>query len=163
MTRSLAFALCALALVAAPTAAARTSYTSSVGGIELKFTAVEGVFAGDAAGPLSGTWKATIHHTKLSPSGDIDGGTFTFATLLNRRAAIVRGNFTGGRVAFVRQLAGCGNQYFSVDGTLGNVRTSTVTGGHGRFRGTLVHYRKSFFGRCTIYSATIKGSLTLTI
>lgn len=165
MKRSTTLAVFALAigLVAIPAAQARNSYTSSVAGVELKFNSVEGTFSGDAAGDLSGAWKATIHHTKLSPSGVIDGGTFTFATLLNRRAALVRGNFTGGRVALVRQLPGCGHQYFTVDGTLAGVRTSTVTGGEGRFKGTLVHYRKRVFGRCVIYSATFKGSLSLTI
>lgn len=162
---ALKLALCTLliALIAVPAAGARTSYTSSVAGIELKFNSVEGTFAGDAFGGLSGTWKATIHHTPLAPSGVIDGGTFTFATLLNRRATIVRGQFTGGRVAFVRQLPGCGHQYFTVDGTLGSVRTVTVAGGTGRFRGTLIHYRKRLLGRCVIYSATFKGSLALTI
>ena len=40
---------------------------------------------------------------------------------------------------------------------------STLPPVTGSFDGTLTHYRRSIFGRCLTYSATISGSMTLTL
>jgi hypothetical protein len=151
---ALASAAAALLL---PISALAASYTDNVGGIEIYATSTEGVFTGVASGQLPGVWSATVFHTPLA-------GTSTDPT---QHATITRGSFklvSGWKVVSgsflyggtVDQIGGvgssCGNQVYSVDGTLTN---------SGWFRATLTHYRTWFFGRCLTYGASIAGKVSL--
>jgi hypothetical protein len=64
-------------------------------------------------------------------------------------------------VTVVNPGAGCTNQTFAINGTLGDVGPWFTGTGTGTFTGTLTHYRLSVFGRCFTYSASVAGSVTL--
>jgi hypothetical protein len=166
LSRMMLSALCgsAVALTASGVAAAATTYTDTVNGFEYYATSTQGRFAGTASGDLPGSWAATVNHTVLSPSGVVTGGDMTLATVLNGAATRVEGDVTGGQV--VRQnpgSTGCVNQYYAVALTLGNITANGAGSGSGGFAGTLTHHRRSVFGHCVTYSATINGSLTVSI
>ena len=59
--------------------------------------------------------------------------------------------------------ANCTNQTFAVHGILGNVGWWASGSGSGTFRTTLTHYRRSVFGRCVTYGASVRGTLSLTL
>ena len=59
--------------------------------------------------------------------------------------------------------ASCTNQTFAVHGILGKVGWWSAGSGSGRFDVTLTHYRRSIFGRCVSYSASVRGTLSLTL
>jgi hypothetical protein len=40
--------------------------------------------------------------------------------------------------------------------------TAIIRTGSGTFQGWLVHHRRSIFGRCVTYFATVTGTVTLT-
>jgi hypothetical protein len=152
----------AVALSAPGVAAAATTYSDSVYGLEYSATSTEGKFSGTAYGALPGAWAATVDHTPLSPNGDVTGGYLDLQTVLHGAATLVDGDVTGGRV--IRQnpgSTGCVNQYYGVTLTLSHVRANGKGSGTGSFAGTLTHYRQSVFGACITYSATINGSMTL--
>jgi hypothetical protein len=54
--------------------------------------------------------------------------------------------------------AGCGREFFDVDGTL-----TLAGGGNGAVDATLVHYRTLVLGRCITYGATVSGRVALTL
>ena len=56
---------------------------------------------------------------------------------------------------------GCVNQYYGVNLKLGAVTANGAGNGWGSFGGTLTHHRRSVFGTCVTYSATITGSLAV--
>jgi hypothetical protein len=148
-------------LVAVPGAQATGTLSGSysVAGIETGFpTNSTSSFAGGALGSDGdpGAWKASVVHQSLSncPFGSgtscaITGGSFSLTTLTGDD---VGGTFTGGTVTPASQGTSCGNQVFSVAGTLS---------GSASFTATLTHYRKQIFGICVTYFATISGSLQL--
>ena len=154
-------------LVATPTAVAAQSYSDTISGYEYAFTSTDGKFAGNAAGPLPGAWNADVQHTKLclscTPTATITGGSFSLATTHNGAPAVVSGAFTGGTVQVTNRGAGCTNQTFAVHGILGHVGWWTRGIGSGTFNVTLTHYRHSIFGRCVSYSASVRGTLSLTL
>ena len=157
--RPMLFVMLVASLALAPRAAAATTYTDAVRGIEIAATPTQGVFVGTAVGSLPGHWAAKVVHTPLSPGGTITGGSFFLATT----STVVAGNFTGGTVSVMNPGAGCTNQQFALNGMLGNVGPLGTTGtGTGTFTGVLTHYRANFFGSCVTYFASITGSLTLT-
>jgi hypothetical protein len=153
-------AIAAVAVVAAPTAAG-SSYQDSISGIEVAATSSQGSFDGVASGSLPGYWSAVIDHTTLSPNATITGGSFALTTYVNGAFAQVQGVFTGGTVTLENPTAQCTNQYFAVVGTLGSVGVGSAGTGTGSFDVTLTHYRKSIFGYCVTYAASVSGSLTL--
>jgi hypothetical protein len=168
MRRSLgtitAAAVTAVGLVVLPAAAmaAPASTTFQIKGVELAFTSMRGTFVGYGHGPASegSAWKAVVNHTPLSSQpASITGGRFSMGTLsLAPSADFVVGTFTGGTIRKVSAGAGCTNQTFRFSGTVGNVSTSTTSGGSGVFAVLLTHRRSSFFGNCVTYAATVRGS-----
>jgi hypothetical protein len=149
----------ALAALVAPVAvAASTTYSDTAQGVEVYATSTEGVFTGTASGSLPGAWAATVVHSVLNPGATITGGSFSLTTAVNGVPTVVTGSFTKGSVTLDSPNQGCGNQVYSVDGTLGSV--GELGGSHvgtGSFDATLTHYRFSFFGSCITYGATITG------
>jgi hypothetical protein len=153
-----------VALATAGVAAAATTYSDSVSGFEYSATSTQGKFTGTASGALPGGWAATVNHTALNPSATVTGGDMSLATVLNGTAALVQGAVYGGAVDRLNPYAtGCVNQYYGVRLTLVNVTVNGAGSGTGSFAGTLTHYRRSVLGTCLTYSATISGSLTVTL
>jgi hypothetical protein len=156
--------LSAAALAALPAAAqaAPASTTFQVQGAEIAFTSTRGTFVGHGVGNAGdrSAWKAVVDHTPLSSlPATITGGRFTMATLgPTSTTDFVVGTFTGGTIAVVNPGVGCTNQTFDVSGDMGNVTTSTTTGGSGSFDVLLTHYRVRLFGRCVSYAATVTGT-----
>ena len=142
----------------AATAAASTTISYQVRGIEIYATATRGVFTGVTwAADDYGQWYAVVDHTAFDAArtATITGGTFD----LNGYRRDVSGTFDPGGTVLLRSAdAGCGREVFDVDGTL-----TLAGGGTGVFDATLVHYRRSLFGRCITYGATVSGSVTFTL
>jgi hypothetical protein len=149
-------------------AAAATSYTDSISGVEVFATATEGVFVGLASGPLPGAWSADVFHGPLPSSvglsGAITGGSFSLATVLNKHFTLVSGSFdtTGGTIRLRDQARGCGIQHYVVADALTNVGVGPAPTGNGSFAALLTHYRAKIFGSCITYAATVAGSVSLT-
>jgi hypothetical protein len=155
----------AAALVAPAAATGATGYTDTISGYEYYATSTDGKFAGTAGGALPGSWNADVRHTALcigcSTTATITGGSFQLATALDGIPTLVTGSFTGGTVQVTNPGAGCTNQTFAVNGILGNVGPWYSATGSGTFMATLTHYRRSVFGYCVTYSASVTGTLTL--
>jgi len=166
MKALLALATVALAMLAPARAVAAPTYTDTLGGYEYWATSTEGRFAGTAAGDLPGTWNATVQHTPLciscSPTATITGGSVSLATAVGVIPTLVTGTFTGGTVQVLNPGAGCTNQTFAVSGVLGDVGTWSSGSGTGTFAVTLTHFRRSLFGRCITYGASVHGTLSVT-
>ena len=155
-------AVVAMAFVLLPGAAgAAVSATYKVSGFEYSATSTEGKFAGYAVGSSgdAALWNADVEHQALSAScllsgcSVLPGGSIAIAT---SGGDTVGGSFTGGSITLVRQDAGCAKQIFHV---VGEVATS-FGDGTATFDVALTHYRKSFFGQCVTYSATIGRDTT---
>jgi hypothetical protein len=138
-------------------AAASTTYNDTIQGAEYSATSTQGRFGGYAYGALPGLWNAVVNHTVLSPNATITSGRFTLDGPTDASGDFI----PGGNVTLQNPSSLCVNQYYTVDGTLGNVVVGASTGGTGTFHGTLTHLRRIIFGRCITYSATISGTLTL--
>jgi hypothetical protein len=154
-------------LVAAPTAIAAQSYSDTVSGYEYAFTSTDGKFAGSASGSLPGAWNADVQHTPLclscTPTATITSGSFSLATTREGAPALVSGDFVGGTVQVTNPGASCTNQTFAVHGILGHVGWWSAGSGSGTFNVTLTHYRRSIFGRCVSYAASVRGTLLVTL
>lgn len=154
-----------LALVVLPAAAvaAPASETFDIQGAEIAFTSTRGTFIGYGEGSANegSAWKAVVDHTPLSSQPVvITGGRFSMGTAsLAPSADFVVGAFTGGTITEINPGIGCTKQTFRVSGTVGNVSTSTTSGGTGLFDVVLSHHRMSVFGRCVTYAATVSGSV----
>src|SRR6266568_5588622 len=100
--RMLCAAAAAVALLVLPVAAGAAPASSifQVAGTEIAFTSTEGTFVGTARGNAgdTGTWKAVVDHTPLSPlPATITGGSFKMATVgLSLTTDSVQATFTGG-------------------------------------------------------------------
>jgi hypothetical protein len=79
----------------------------------------------------------------------VTGGTVS----LRSNAGTLTGTFGGGSVQLSSQAPGCGRQQFAVTGNL------STDSGPMTFTGTLVHYRLLFRGQCSVFAATVQGSL----
>ena len=139
-------------------AAASTSISYQVRGVEVYATATRGVFTGVAwAADDYGDWYAVVDHSAFDAArtATITGGTFD----LNGHRRDVSGTFDSGGTVLLRWAdSGCGREVFDVDGTL-----TLAGGGTGVFDATLVHYRTSLFGRCITYGATVSGTVAFTL
>ena len=99
-----------IALAAIPllpsTALAAPGNTDKVMGIEYAATATTGKFSGIAAGPLPGTWDATVIHDKLEPGTavPITGGSITLYT-----REPITGTFVKGTVSPINTPTTCVN------------------------------------------------------
>jgi hypothetical protein len=151
-----------VALWASSSAAAAQTYRDTIRGYEYYFTSTDGRFAGSASGALAGSWNANVRHTRLclscSPTATITGGSFSLATPYT----LVTGTFTGGTVQVKNVGANCSTQTFDVEGILGNVGRWYSGSGNGTFSATLTHYRRSLFGSCITYGASVAGTISLT-
>jgi hypothetical protein len=163
----MAAVVAAVAFITLPAAAsaAPASTTFAVSGFEYAFTSTVGNFAGSATGDEGdrGAWNASVEHEPLgsTPPIDVTGGTFQMGTRSATGAFdFVTGTFAGGMIVTIDPGANCTNQHYRVTGRLANVTTSTSAGGTGLFDVTLTHHRVRFFGRCFIYSATVKGAVS---
>lgn len=142
-------------------AAATVSESYAITGYEYFATSTQGRFAGTARGSSGdrATWNAVVNHTPLTTTSTITGG---YADLATSNLVHVHGLFTGGTVTQTGGFTGCTNQTYDVVGTLGTVtRSDSNTTGTGSFSATLTHYRTSVFGRCVVYSASVRGTITL--
>jgi hypothetical protein len=159
-------ALIAVALVIPGSALAAQTSTDTITGYEYYATSTDGRFAGAASGALPGGWNADVHHTALclscTTTATITGGSFLLTTILNGVPTLVTGSFTGGTVQVTNKGANCTNQTFAVDGILGSVGPWYRGSGTGSFNVTLTHYRRSIFGSCVTYGASVAGSLSVT-
>ncbi len=144
------------------TAAATQTYLETVTGVEIYATSTEGTFVGTANGDLPGSWEATIDHTVLSPSAVITGGSFYLSTAIGSIPTLITGDVTGGTVTRLNPTAtGCVNQYYGIDALLGGIGIGFSGTGTGEFAGQLTHYRKSIWGYCITYSASVGGQFSL--
>lgn len=164
--RMLVAAIAAVGLLVLPATAGAAPASSAfqVVGTEIAFTSTQGTFIGTALGTAgdAGSWKAVVDHTPLSsPPASITGGSFTMKTVgANLSKDSVQATFTDGAVSVIDPGVGCTNQKFAVTGHLGNVLTSTSSGGTGLFDVQLTHYRASVFGFCVTYAARVAGTAT---
>jgi hypothetical protein len=149
------------AAMAAPASRAPAS-ADSVSGLEYAAAPAQGRFAGIAAGALPGAWSVTVDHTPLGTSAAITGGGFQLATRLHGTLTAVTGEFTAGTVRQLSGFTGCADQRFAVHGVLGKVGSGAAGRGAGTLEATLTHYRLTIFGQCLTYSASVRGSLSLT-
>ncbi len=144
-TRALLVLVAAAALCLPSAANAASTYNDAITGFEYYATSTEGHFAGSASGALPGY-------------STITGGSFSLAT----GYTLVTGTFTGGTVQVTNVGAGCTNQTFDVEGTLSDVGPWYLGSGTGTFSAILTHYRKSVWGYCVTYAASVSGSFSLT-
>jgi hypothetical protein len=163
---SVSMALVAAAFVVPAAAFAGETSSANITGFEYHATSTDAKFAGTASGALPGSWNADVHHTALclscATTGTITGGRFLLATVLDGIPTLITGSFTGGTVQMTNEGANCGNQAFAVNGILGRVGAWHGGSGTGSFRVTLTHYRRSVFGNCVTYGASVGGSITVT-
>ena len=153
----------AAALVISPAAAmAAPAASDSVSGLEYAAATTQGRFVGLASGALPGAWSVTVDHTPLGTSAAITGGDFHLATRQGGTLTVLSGEFTGGTVRQLSGFTGCVDQRFAVHGVLDKVGSGAVRRGTGTLDATLTHYRMTIFGQCLTYSASVRGSLSLT-
>ena len=89
------------------------------------------------------------------------GGGVTLQVWSQKRLSKESHIFSGGTISYVPDRSsgsGCGQQVFRVTATLA---TSSEADDSGLLDAYLTHYRRSVFGRCITYAATVHGSLTL--
>ena len=112
-------------------------------------SSTRGTFVGASQGPV-GAWRISIRHQALStgPTVSITGGSLLIAL---RTGTALRSSVTGGSVSVTNRGARCTTQVYAV-----HVQLAA-----GAFDGTLMHHRRSFFGHCVIYAATISGHAEL--
>ena len=140
-----------LGLLAAGAAFAGSTYRVSVAGTEVPpISSTLGTFVGAAHGDLVGAWRIQVVHEALrtGPTVAITGGAFSMRTDNGHKLS---SPVVGGSVTVSNPGAHCRNQVYSVSVQLAS----------GSFAGTLTHRRRSVFGRCLIYAATISGRASL--
>jgi hypothetical protein len=112
-------------------------------------SSTRGTFVGAAQGPV-GAWRISIRHEALSTGSTVavTGGSLLIGL---RTGTALRSPVTGGLVSVTNRGAHCTTQVYAVHVQLAS----------GTFDGTLLHHRRSLFGRCLIYAATISGHAAL--
>jgi len=136
-------------------------------GIEARASSTIGTFVGGAADPqLDGMlWKAVVRHDPLSRTGTpslITGGSVTLHVASATRFSTQSRSFTAGTIAYAADLSSqsaCGRQVFRVKATLA---PTNEAGDSGSLNVYLTHHRRSLFGQCITYAATVRGSLNVT-
>ena len=151
LAMTLAIGSAAIALASTPT------YKDTVVGIETAVpTGPTSTFAGYASGQLPGLWTASVVHGSLPISqggpGAITGGTFALLS-----STVVLGSFDSNSTAITLTSGTCTQTFHVVD----NLKLLSPKG-TGRFDAYLTHYGYMFNGNCTIFFATIHGSVRLT-
>jgi len=140
-----------IALALSGVAVAGATYDVSVVGTEVPpISSTLGTFVGAAHGGLVGAWRIQIAHEPLrtGPTVAITGGAFSMRLDNGSRLS---SPVVGGSVTVSNPGAYCRNQVYAVSVQLRS----------GSFAGTLTHRRRSVFGRCVVYAATIGGRASL--
>ncbi len=155
-----------LAAIPATATAAPASTTFIVTGAETWFTSTSASFSGTGTGDQGDRafWRTSITRTAFNSAGQstITGGTFSMTTLSpSWTTDQVRGTVDGGFVQKTSGFTGCTNETFAVTVSLMDVATSSTAGGTGSFVGQLTHHRRTIFGACRTYFATIAGVVSL--
>ncbi len=135
------------ALALAGVGSATTVYGDRLAGTEVvPVSSIRGTFVGVATGALPGAWRVEIAHEPLARGTTvaITGGSFLLLTASRRKLS---GPVTGGSVTVTDRGSHCTDQTYLVSAGLSV----------GSFEGTLTHHRRSIFGRCIVYAATIQG------
>jgi hypothetical protein len=150
--------LAAVTLVAAAGAGAAVSPSYQVAGVEIGAPqSNSSPFAGLAVGSAGDRafWQATVVHDPLAncaavaSSCAVTGGTFS----LRSNAGTLTGTLSGGSLQLSSAQPGCGRQQFAVSASLAS------SSGPLSFTGTLIHYRLLLRGQCTVFAASVQGSL----
>ena len=167
-----------LLLLVGTTSAEAESHQTIATGFEVYGTSTQGAFVGSASGGLSGYWSILVDHSPLdncvSPTPDpcawITGGRLALA-VTSPVSELVTGNFDDpsqaaavgqpDQIKLVDVGAGCTNQVFSIADGLNSVGTGSRHVGRGSLTASLTHLRRTIFGRCVTYSATVKGTVVL--
>jgi len=112
-------------------------------------SSTRGTFVGASQGPV-GAWRIQIRHEALrtGPTVAITGGSLLIGL---RTGTALRSSVVGGSVSVTNRGARCATQVYAV-----HVQLAA-----GTFDGTLMHHRRSLFGHCVIYAATISGHAVL--
>lgn len=148
-----------------------SSHVYMLAGAETRATSVVGTFVGGAMGSQPGgmLWKAVVQHTPLTRKAEspalITGGGETLKVWSGERFSEATRSFTGGTIAYAgdrSSSSACGQQVFRVNATLAGTKADEVAGDGGLLHVYLTHHRKSIFGRCITYAASVRGSLRLT-
>ena len=75
----------------------------------------------------------------------------------------MNGSIAGGSVTQLSGFNGCGNEDYTVVGTLSSVGLAGgPRKGTGTLNITLTHYQASVFGYCFTYGASVTGTISLT-
>jgi hypothetical protein len=112
-------------------------------------SSTRGTFVGTSQGPV-GAWRISIRHEALrtGPTVAVTGGSLLIGL---RTGTALRSSVTGGSVSVTNRGSHCTTQVYAV-----HVQLSA-----GTFDGTLQHHRRSLFGHCVIYAASISGHAIL--
>jgi len=146
LTTLMAAMTAVLILPISTVAAATTTVTFNIAGIEYDANFAQSSSAGAAVSVSRtefGVWNAVVPHDL----GAITGGTFSFRS----KQHTFDGTITGG--TFTPNAGGtCAKTTFGVHGDLS---------GGGSFDMTLTHYGFTKDGTCVVYLATVRGTATL--
>ena len=144
-----------LCVAFAAVAAAQTTVTYAVAGVQTGVTDTSSSFVGVAFGDDGdfAWWQADVERTSLDePIPEITGGTFQ----LDGHLRDLFGGFTGGTI--IRQPSSCRRETFVVTGVV------ALEGGVvGAFDLTLTHYGLRVGGRCITYFATVEGLVAFSL
>src|SRR4051794_20742297 len=156
------------ALVALPAAAAAaTTETYTLSGYEVFFGQDHAVFVGTGSGQdglheLSGWYTSVFHSSVIDPTGVVTGGD----ALLQRLDGVqISGDITGGGATQIAAGDNCTTQTYTITADIGNATRSDEPGsiGTAQLSATLTHYRSWFFGGCWVYSASVEGTISVTV
>jgi hypothetical protein len=168
-----AVALCfvllgALARVALPQVAlATTTETYTLSGYEVYFGSDHAVFVGTGSGDgglneLSGWYTSVYHSLSIDPTGDVTGG---YAALQRVDGVEIGGFITGGGATLTDEGDNCTTQTYAITADVSDATRTDEPGNAGtaELDATLTHYRTWILGGCWVYSASISGTVTVTI
>jgi hypothetical protein len=166
-----------MAILGTTSAYAQGTHGTTVSGIEVHATWDQGTFTGTAYDGIWGGWTIVVNHTDLDhldtcgdpsyPCAQITGGSFRLAAT-SPSVELITGSFhgqgehTAGIVPVRGYGSNCTTQLFHITDALDHVGSGSPYGGTGYFDAYLWHYRTWVWGRCITYSATVKGTVTLT-
>lgn len=144
-------------LLGSGVALAATTHVDKVRGIETSAgkivgdTRVGATFVGKASGALPGSMRASINYTPPRPGPGVTNHIVGGKWSLKGKWGVLRGSFTGGAVRWNSTgTKAAVNARMKISG--GTVRGERISGGSGRFRGTLNH---------RTFPPTVHGTLTL--
>lgn len=138
-------------------ALATATYADRVRGIETSAgnivgdTRVGATFIGEANGDLPGSMRASINYTPPRPGPGVTNRIVGGKWSLRCKWGVLRGSFTGGAVRWNSTATKAAvNARMKISG--GTVRGERISGGSGRFKGTLNH---------RTFPPAVRGTLTL--